>query len=266
MEILTNSCLTNVHITVGLPGSGKTHFVKQQRHGYIIDCDKNQHENRKQNNKIRNLLLIEYINDKLHQYYGRLDTVYIDGGLFLSNEIIISVLNLFSQCENQKRQFYIHIWNDDRESCLWNDKYRREIDSSITIKHTKVNIDISEIKSLFKNVEIIYHIVEKVPEYIIFARKFFGVNETIFKSPICYIKYYNNLPLEFDKFDEIIDIICPNITVMMYKKMRRICSETILNDNSDYYGNTDYSINHQCDIEKLYNFLIENKLFNKGDL
>jgi hypothetical protein len=74
----------------------------------------------------------------------------------------------------------------------------------------------------------------------------------------------------FDILDEILLKICPNILPLQYKLLYKNCvnfgikfkecSCGYYNDNEVYY------IRYQCDIKKLYNFLVTNKLFSEEEL
>ena len=70
-----------------------------------------------------------------------------------------------------------------------------------------------------------------------------------------------------NNLDLFITQYLPNINFLIYKKLYVACVNIIIKKGRfDYYGNQQRAIVYQCDIEKLYDFLIENKLFSENDL
>lgn len=68
-------------------------------------------------------------------------------------------------------------------------------------------------------------------------------------------------PEEFDTFDKIMEAICPNISFLNYKKVRKECCETEEYHEHDYYS--DYEKNRWiCDLDKLVSILDELKLIS----
>ena len=68
-------------------------------------------------------------------------------------------------------------------------------------------------------------------------------------------------PEEFDTFDKIMEAICPNISFLNYKKIRKECCEIEEYHEHDYYS--DYEKNRWiCDLDKLVSILDELKLIN----
>lgn len=68
-------------------------------------------------------------------------------------------------------------------------------------------------------------------------------------------------PEEFDTFDKIMEAICPNISFLNYKKVRKECCEIEEYYEHDYYSS--YEKNRWiCDLDKLVSILDELKLIS----
>ena len=73
--------------------------------------------------------------------------------------------------------------------------------------------------------------------------------------------YYDN----FDILDELLLKICPNILPLQYKLLYKKCVDFEVYYQANWYQEYNILVK-RCNIEELYDFLIENKLFNEGDL
>jgi len=64
---------------------------------------------------------------------------------------------------------------------------------------------------------------------------------------------------EFDVIDNILEKICSSIPFLIYKKLQKLY-ETYEYTESEYYGNCIYYQILRLDVDKLYQFLIDNEL------
>ena len=109
--------MKTLHITIGLPGSGKTTWSKKAKKstGYNIHYDADSVENKRRADLI----------ERLH-YRGNYQDVIIDS-VITTHETLKKLLSLiFDKEAYGYTHIELHVWNPDREACLWNDKGRRE--------------------------------------------------------------------------------------------------------------------------------------------
>lgn len=77
-------------------------------------------------------------------------------------------------------------------------------------------------------------------------------------------RYTKSYDAEFHALDSALEMICPEITFLQYKKLLRsdIIKTTEFTEN-EYYGNsTDYSVKY-VETEKLFNYLKDNNLLSE---
>lgn len=275
--------MKKVLVMIGLPASGKTTFAKNyynqyNKIGYYsskgyrinhIDFDKF-FESYRYNKYEKSVAIEKIINDHISLNH---DNEVILDGLFLTNEDIIRILNKVRD-RYDMTHIEIHYWKPNIENCLWNDKYRRQEHSEITIKNAKINVTNieEEIKTKYANVDvkIIEHEVIRKPEWKVFADKYnIELNDTLkMKSASwCLGGSYQNCwgtggsvssedqPTSYEDFDLLLEKICPNITFLQYKKLYNSCIEIETYNEHDYYGGSTEHAYFECDIEKLYNGL-----------
>lgn len=68
---------------------------------------------------------------------------------------------------------------------------------------------------------------------------------------------------EFSDLDKVLEVLCPNISFLQYKKL---CAEVVERDsdtNHEYYGNYYYKGIKRVHLKKLKSFLEENKLWTE---
>ena len=269
--------MSKVFILMGLPGSGKTYFANEyyKTHNntsrnnfkavHIIDMDK---------------YLKKYKLEDLSRLYGIGDnkTTYILDGLFLKNDEVISVIKSFNQnkpyaCEIES--ITIHYWFPDREDCLYNDIGRRKESSKITIRYAEIEKpDVEHIKNeIHCPINVVNHTVIRKPEWKAAADNF-GIqvkNEKYLYSSewclggtcgSCYSSELSRISpdepiLEFLELDSLLKDICPKLTFIDYKKIKNECVKTKTRSDRDYYGGCVEYAYFECDVEKLFNMLIE---------
>lgn len=273
---------------MGLPGSGKSTFVKHELknnylHGYNIDLDSmmpKTHEDIE-------LTIIEKLKTKniinKGNYWNRETTpsIYIDG-LITTNDILKDVIKacvkyIASYTKKIKINFFIHYWTEDRDNCNNNDMLRFKIgkrneSSAISIKHMEfetVNDSIvEEINSYaFCSCKVVNH---KVPELtmrdIIIENFSNDRNHTMISDTWsgggswanCWGNSgtisAENTP-EFAMFDDMLTQICPNITFLQYKKLYAETVSTHREEEYDYYGGSETKFNYECDLDKMCDML-----------
>jgi hypothetical protein len=273
-----------INILMGLPGSGKSTWrIKNEptesRRMYVSSfcCD-------------------DYMwNDNYEYNYGRYKTIpdivkrYLDinnnsnficiDGLFTTNAQIQEVIDVVHTRLPKFRNdedfvIVIHHWKEDREACLFNDKYRRELSSETSIKNLPLEDPKNyEFDSILK-IKIVYHdvvrktVYEGVFEPLSAFNKFDGILTSNSWTTggtwgNCWGDKGECEPEpqpEFEEFDRLIERVAPNITFMKYKRLYSECVE-ILNDyECDYYGGRRTTARYRCDLKKLYDMMEEMNL------
>lgn len=278
-----------LHVLVGLPGSGKTTFANQFR-----DVTYDEYGYSHTNYRAKKYAdIIDY--DAIYKKVGFTDKLEINkekvlkmalprlkydimilDGLFVTQKDVEWVLSVY--LDNPKfteritvEKIIVDSWIPDKEACLWNDRGRRNIGAAVSIQlleQEKINVKQIEKRFGIKT-KLELHSIARKPEYRIF------VEENNIKS-VHEGKYLDSAtwclggeawgwdggkhnigaeqPNNFDEFDELIEKICPTITFLQYKKLYKNCVTMEEKDNSDYYSRTTEGF-WRCDLEKLWNML-----------
>ena len=261
-------------ILMGLPGSGKTTFAKkykkEEKGTFVIHMD----DVKQSLWYVKENTVKRCVAEGLRKF--RDEKCVVVDGLFLTEESIKEVITAVAEFFN-KVSVEIHRWNEDRDTCLKNDGGRREVASSITIQNAVYeNVDIEKLNLELKdwNTKIIRVIPERVmlkPDWLRFYKPLIDFSEdgklrscrwcTGGASGNCWNDSLSPLtpsePDEFNQLDELLEKICPNITFLHYKKIRKECIEIEDSSESDYYGGAAYYSNWVCDLEKMYEVLKE---------
>jgi hypothetical protein len=276
-----------LHISIGLPGSGKTTLFKKlakaefnssrgYRHRpYHIDCD----QRLRTHVGYKNMEAL--LNDRCRTFQG---TTYLDG-MFLTAKDVIKILDICKNNLIQIEKVIIHYWNPNREKCLWNDFGRREIDSSITIDNAGMDTDnkiIEDLENEFKDIKFekqLYDIVMK-PKWKLFAdlNDIYVGEDGIAKGDSwslggdwcdCWggggTVHGDTPPDGIRLIDDLLEKVAPNITFLQYKKISNECVEIDEYNENDYYGGSVAYARHMVNIPALYDYLIENELINEND-
>lgn len=262
-------------ILVGLPASGKTTWansyydydIKSKREVRIIACDEYLKQKRYQS-------LEEFISKNkkgIIKCNPSVKEVIIDG-LFTTNESVIKLINVLEP--TAKDSIEIIQWNENREQCIINDIGRRESNSTIDIMNiTYEDININLIKQKTNHTRIekqTMDVYEKDEEVVFIESKGIDVDEDgKFYSKKWIVGgswgdcWGNTSPVtktepeDFDEFDSLLEEICPNITYLQYKKIKKRCVTLESLKEVGYYGSsTEYNY-YECNVYRLYDILKE---------
>lgn len=280
----------------GLPGSGKSFHALElekefkefletltysdRRYSYfkIIDLDyKFRHgwKSMSKDNKLEELAVeIYWLMKDSHSPHT---TIVLDG-LITTNEqvidILITIKSKLFELEEVPKYKIIH-WEEDRESCLFNDAGRRSVNSTATITHAPLEIPNLEALSILgiKKEDIIMKKVIKKPlinklvlesgidEYSIKDGELRSRSWSMGGTYGNYLGDHGTVdadsPLEFEEFDTLMEHISPDITFLKYKKIMRECCRVDTKGEGDYYGGHTTHASHVCDLNKLYSMLVE---------
>ncbi|MGL5647753.1 MAG: hypothetical protein ACRDDY_07875, partial [Clostridium sp.] len=70
----------------------------------------------------------------------------------------------------------------------------------------------------------------------------------------------------FDEFDSLMENVCPNMSFLKYNKIKNNCINVDQYYDSDYYGGSETINYYTCDIENLYNMLVDFDLIDEDEL
>ena len=72
-------------------------------------------------------------------------------------------------------------------------------------------------------------------------------------------------PTEFKEFDDLLMEVCPNITLLQYKKLYNSLVSIESGCENDYYGGSTENAYYKCNLKDLYNMMIEMGLINENE-
>jgi len=264
-----------ITILWGLPGSGKTTYANSQINTYVIDCDS------LAKNSKNSFDLLNKLSDKVVNVSSNQDII-IDG-LITKNKQAKDIMEAVEAKNTSFNLIWkIVYWAEDRASCLENDRGRRKISSANsinTIEFEKPKADILGIKQeRISKHKIVRISLDKIwaNENNIFTEEELsdgklkseewitgGVEGGSYLDEGDEDPHYPTkaqTPLEFNRFDELLEKLVPDIGFFKYKRLKNKCVELKKRYESDYYGNhTDYAY-WECDIKKLYDELVSMEL------
>lgn len=255
--------MNKVYILSGLPGSGKTYFAERMKEIYRENGDN---------------LFVYHQDDKNSQWwkFQSFSDIIMDCLNLTNEEIIKCIKEVLKHIQlEQYHEFIIIRWKENREKCIKNDNGRREINSEKTIKHAifeKPNLKQIKVETGITNLKLEEReIVEKNEKLLEFNQKYHVLGGYL-KSGEWLIygtsrgsdSNYNNVytsmdpddAKEFDELDNYLTEVCPNISFLDYKYIRKNFVKIITYETHDYYSNTTESY-YQCDMEQLEKFLIK---------
>jgi hypothetical protein len=264
-------------LCVGLPGSGKTYFLKNNYPNDRSTFDED-YEFLSDDDKIDVVKTVGNRVKSNFQYlriYNELKPIIIDC-LITTNSELNKVIDRIYETSikegvSDRIHFVIHFWKENRELCLYNDKgRRREKSSEISIRN--LPLEYPTVNNSDIDYEIIEHDVIAAPSLNIYFNKYkdsqkndfiltseswsaggswgncWGGSGTISPDPV---------PQSFKEFDEMLEKLCPDISFMTYKKLYNETVTIEERSENDYYGGTEYRHNYKCDLEKLHKLMVE---------
>ena len=258
-----------IHILVGLPGSGKTYYAKKmiKEHPEMLLISEDEiiknYGNCYNINYEINLELIRKVKNK--------KDIIVDS-LFLTNKSIYDLLVKVNK-EAKNYKVVLHVWNEDRETCVKNDTGRRLLNSKQTILTVPYeSIDLNYLSnSLNFNFSIENHMVVLKEDWKLFLdekKRFHIKNGNLISSEWCLGGVTGNYmgetyPAEsepqpdFDELDELLELVCPNITYLQYKKLKRQCVKIVEEERYEYYGSHYTYAHYECDLD-IFAEILEN--------
>lgn len=263
---------TEFVIGYGLPGSGKTTLLKSlQKQAYdarFVDVDMATRWAQRNKKSVT-----DYLEDQLICYREKCIT-YVDG-LFTTNEDLIDLLKIIKEVNKKYEKtlsITVHYWNEDRDSCIWNDEYRRDEKSIASIKSLpyetpdekilseKTGLEIKLIPQTVKRKEDYVHDINNLGFHL--SGKYLLSESWCVGGTICDCwggchSAYVSDPVEFTQFDKFLEEKKPTITFLQYKKIWNECVSTDTYGEGDYYGGSVTYMYYMCDMEKLYKMLEE---------
>jgi hypothetical protein len=280
--------IKEMHVLVGLPGSGKTTFTKQFNLNTYTPSKRNEADIIDFDAIFKQCFVIGCPNSTRENIECRpLPVLYhnkvVLDGLFVNQEEVEWVLGLFLNDAKFRKQhsvekIIVHVWKPDKDACRWNDMARhgsRHIFSQFSIDCLDIGyIDVDDIEEKFGiKTQLKLHDIIRAPAYqVMVAQNNIRNNGKYLESSTWSLggtsyglsgsehHFSAEQPVEFEEFDELLERICPQITYLQYKKVNRACVTMEERPISDYYtsGNEGY---WRCDLEKLYEMLTEMELY-----
>jgi len=279
---------TQIHVTYGLPGSGKTYWSSKKVADRYIDLDKYAVG--------KTTTFDEWATDIIYDIiHGTCCNVVIIDGLITTHKALGSVLRAAIDGEGDKKRkitITTHVWNEDRETCIYNDRLRRKTSSQLSIKNM-VYEPITGIEDIWKAVgndyvakaEFLYerHFVHAKPEYkkwfesvlgmdmgesyVSFSDKPFISHDKIvsdewslggefgtYQGDMGYVSAENPV-----KFTELYDLLLRINNDIPYRVVKKVedCIKVEKRHQSDYYsGGVDYA-HYEVSCEDIFNIICE---------
>lgn len=264
--------MSKVLILMGLPGSGKTFFAETYRETCGFYCSKQD---------VNHIHIDQMVNsrfsackdaaDAIQKGYKRTARINILDGLFLTNQDVIKAIRSLPE---KAESVEIHYWSPDKEACLYNDCGRRNKPAKAAIQGAEMELldkDMIKEQADIETLNVIYHKVEKKP---LWKKKVEELMVNVQDGRYIYSETwslggeYGNCwdssmtpvdgdpePAEFTELDQILEAVCPELTIRQYKDIYREYVGIKEKYESDYYGGGITYAYYCCNLEKLFNFL-----------
>ena len=258
-------------LCIGLPGSGKTYFLANNYSEGYNNIDNYQNDQ----DILKAIESKSRHNFQCFKCWRESRTAAFDC-LITTNFELNKIINLIYRVGIEEGvngthiHFIIHYWKENRELCLRNDRGRRDKSSEISIKNLPLEYPEIENKDLWVTIEE-HDVVEASSldvyfsqykdsicgKYIMTSESWsaggswgncWGNSGTISPDPV---------PTSFDKFDELLEKLCPEVSFLTYKRLYNETVTIVEKAERDYYGGTEYRHYFECDLKKLYNLMVE---------
>lgn len=253
----------NIIFTMGLPASGKTTWSKKycsSNNYYHCHFDSYIHTPKYESFEE---LIVDQIN---YAVKSKVEGVVFDH-TFYSEDYILTSLDLINNYVNIN-SIEIHFWVGNREKCIENDN-NRKLKNGYSCK---ITIDNAVLKyptiKKYKNTEVLimnHEILTKED----FLEKYNNGRDFIQSENWSLGGDWGNCwgdrgtvraeepPSTFERFDDLLLEICPNIGILMYKKLYNSSVTVEKYDEGDWYGGSVEYARYACDLNELYDTLIE---------
>lgn len=265
--------ITNLELLVGLPGSGKSTYAKTENtKSTVAVADVDSARERLFGSQRENLSAC--VKEAMRGVPQNRATIIIDG-LFLTNQdrinAIRAVASYYHDCHCT-----IHVWNEDRETCLKNDGGRRASTSSNTIQHAIYEpVNTEEIQNGVAEwgvtvVDVVPHTVQLKPDWQRFFRPHVWIEDGKLRSEEwsgggaygnCWHSSMSPVsaeePLPFKALDDLLLKIVPDLTFLQYRRIQNECVTADSRYSPDYYGGGVTYNFWVCDLVKMYDILEE---------
>jgi len=270
--------MNKVCLLWGLPGSGKSTYAEEKRsiRGFfglsVVDVDRLA-------TKCKGEKLFECIAEEVanRSSYGG-DTLIIIDGLITTNSIAIKLFDaIYSKCKKQFGfEFSIVWWQKDVESCLHNDLGRRDKTSKISIENLPFEEPCSKVLNKYVGDRITMKTVVRKTKFQTWLEKYDlspEIKSGSWSLGGTWANCWGNsgtveadAPLDnFEEFDELLSKICPDISFLNYKRLYSASVGVDTKGESDYYGGSTTYAYRKCNLQELYNKLLEMNLIKEEE-
>lgn len=257
---------TEVIIGYGLPASGKTTFLQSlYSNSMYLDIDLLAQNAQKERQSLH-----DYLNN--HVSINRSIEIIVDG-LFTTNKDLIEIINIIKSLSKNELNFTIYYWNEDRQSCIWNDTNRRKESSVESIKNLKYetpNANLIKEKTEQKINLIAKNVIRKSDfeidlnkiGYKVSDEKFLYSDSWSIGGIVCNCwgdsyTVSEEEPVKFIQLDKLLEEKKPQLTFLQYKTIFEETVSTDVYSEGDYYGGSINYMRYKCNLEKLYKCLKE---------
>jgi predicted kinase len=269
-----------VTILYGLPASGKTLFANQLARIPKVDFD----SIIKSFGPNKFAVMAALTKEVARKISG--DHIIIDGLVTTNQQLRDIIDSLTADFSRYQLVFELVYWREDRDSCLHNDKNRRATSSEVSIKNlpyekpdlsmfpelsqkrvqamrvVRKSSSIAWISALLEKLEYSEWQIEQVTDSLEIKSSSWCLGGTWGSWDGSSGTVSADSPIEFDEFDRLLEVACPNIGFLTYKKLKRECCTLVTREEGDYYGGSTTNSRHICDVQKLYDILVEMKILD----